>query len=85
MSMASHDRYYLMGDEDGGVGLQCRDCDTGGRPVMYYGYTYPDPTMPITLSIDELFAARTRHDLTHPSVFPSSNVTVHRNGKEGGL
>jgi hypothetical protein len=28
--------YWLSGDEDTGVGLQCRLCDRGGLPVAYY-------------------------------------------------
>ena len=92
MSATRPDRYYLLGDEDAGVGLHCRDCDTGGRPVMYYGYSYPDPTMPLTLSIDEFLAARSQHNMTHPAeisnghaAFPISNVTVYRDGKEANL
>ena len=79
-------RYYLLGDEDAGVGLHCMDCDTGWIPVIYYGDTHPNPAVPVTDSIDEFVSARGRHDMQHPAdvraVFPSSNVTV-RNGKEG--
>lgn len=84
MSMTGQDgRYYLLGDEDAGVGLFCRDCDTGGIPVIYYGGVHPDPAIPVTESIDEFFAARSRHDMTHPAAFPISNVTVRSNAKEG--
>lgn len=27
--------FYMMGDEDGGVGLRCRFCNRGGAPVVY--------------------------------------------------
>lgn len=27
--------FWLAGDEDTGVGLNCRDCDRGGAPVAY--------------------------------------------------
>jgi hypothetical protein len=88
MSVTRPDRYYLLGDEDAGVGLHCLDCDTGGIPVIYYGDSYPDPAIQVTQSIDEFFSARGQHDMKHPAdadaAFPRSNVTV-RNGKEGGL
>lgn len=29
-------RFNLMGDEDCGVALHCRDCWDGGRPLAYY-------------------------------------------------
>jgi hypothetical protein len=28
--------FRLSGDEDCGVGLDCRECDRGGAPVAYY-------------------------------------------------
>jgi len=63
-------RYYLVGDEDGGVGLYCRTCDHGGRPLAYYisGYPdgHPDPAVPSTRSVDELLSHRIRHDPEHP-------------------
>jgi hypothetical protein len=67
MATASPDRYYLMGDEDAGVGLHCRDCDTGGIPVIYYGYGYPDPAIPVTQSIEALLSAARQHDAEHPA------------------
>jgi hypothetical protein len=31
------DRHFTMsGDEDCGVGLHCRECETGGLPIAYY-------------------------------------------------
>lgn len=30
-------RFYLMGDEDSGVGLWCRNCHHNGRPIAYLG------------------------------------------------
>ena len=32
-------RYRLAGDEDAGVGIECRDHFDGGRPIAYYGDT----------------------------------------------
>lgn len=38
------DAFYLMGDEDTGVGLNCRICDRGGLPVVYYTSSDDDKT-----------------------------------------
>jgi hypothetical protein len=32
--------FRVAGDEDGGVGLDCRLCDRGGAPIAYY--SWPD-------------------------------------------
>jgi hypothetical protein len=39
--IADLDRFRLVGDEDCGVGLDCRDCDRGGKPIAYYGGITP--------------------------------------------
>lgn len=33
---ALDEHLWLCGDEDGGVGINCRICDRGGAPVAYY-------------------------------------------------
>lgn len=33
--------FRLVGDEDTGVGVDCRRCDRGGLPIAYL-LTYPD-------------------------------------------
>lgn len=44
--MATLDELFrLVGDEDCGVGINCRLCDRGGAPVAYYaGLDQPYPT-----------------------------------------
>jgi hypothetical protein len=56
----------LVGDEDCGVGVNCRLCDTGGRPVAWYdGYgvanPYPDGEVPTAHTITELVALGNGH------------------------
>lgn len=43
--MTADDRgpFWLQGDEDGGVRLMCRPCDTGGDPVAYWLDPPPSP------------------------------------------
>ena len=36
---------WLQGDEDGGVGMNCRRCDLGGEPIAYYE-PYPNGRPP---------------------------------------
>lgn len=43
--MSFDDFFWLVGDEDCGVGINCRVCDRGGAPVAYYaGISQPYPT-----------------------------------------
>jgi hypothetical protein len=46
VDLSSLDRMTLSGDEDAGVGLDCRDCDRRGLPIAYYAHpddrTYAD-------------------------------------------
>lgn len=35
IDLQGFDRIRLVGDEDCGVGLECRDCWDGGRPLAY--------------------------------------------------
>lgn len=36
VELSTLDRMTLAGDEDCGVGLECRDCWRGGKPFAYY-------------------------------------------------
>lgn len=61
-------RLYLVGDEDGGVALHCRDCWDGGRPVAYYetdpagiGYAH-DPLVENVTTISQLVTVAQRHE-----------------------
>lgn len=61
-------RLHLSGDEDGGVGLHCRDHFDGGRPLAYYdrGDTvYPDPAVPTVATIPGLWAQAVDHLAAH--------------------
>lgn len=42
LSVLLSPRYFLAGDEEGGVGLECRDHLGGGQPLAYYR-SYPGP------------------------------------------
>lgn len=62
-------RYYLLGDEDGGVHLGCRDCWAGGRPIAYYDSTnrsrppyIEDPLVENVAMITDLLSAADRHE-----------------------
>jgi hypothetical protein len=65
------EQLYLQGDEDAGVGIQCRVCDRGGAPVAYY--TYPDgqayegTDVQVVHTITALFNAGLRHAAVHSS------------------
>jgi hypothetical protein len=56
----------LVGDEDCGVGVNCRSCDTGGAPVVWYaGYgldnPYPEAEVPTANTIGELVDLGLQH------------------------
>lgn len=59
--MTADDRgpFWLQGDEDGGVRLMCRLCDTGGAPVRFWLDPPPGP-------VDVDGAARAHHWDAHP-------------------
>jgi len=64
------DPYYLVGDEDCGVGLQCATCNTGGAPVVWYagygvGNPYPEAKVPTARTIAELVALGDAHVRAH--------------------
>lgn len=55
---------YLVGDEDGGVGVNCRACDRGGKPLAYVegccGNPYDPADVPSLSTLDGiLFLADT--------------------------
>lgn len=55
---------YLLGDEDAGVGLHCRPCDTGGRPVVYYtsgSSPYPVDEVPVAATLTEFLRLADDH------------------------
>lgn len=54
---------WLMGDEDCGVSLMCRLCDTGGKPFAYYEGISPNPYPDISTvgSVQELAYMERRH------------------------
>lgn len=61
----------LVGDEDSGVGLDCRLCDRGGAPIAYYSHpddrTYQGTDVVITHSVTALLNAGQSHLLiAHP-------------------
>lgn len=65
--LAEFDRYRLVGDEDCGVGLECRDCWDGGRPIAYYagGVKSPyadDPAVADLATVPSLLAVMVRHE-----------------------
>lgn len=66
MKLADIDRYfYLMGDEDGDVGLGCRFCDRGGAPIVYLSSTpynpYENTDVILVREISDMMLAGARH------------------------
>lgn len=63
------ERFYLVGDEDCGVGLCCSDCWDGGRPLAYYTRSTTesydayinDPLVTNVNTIADLLACGQRH------------------------
>jgi len=67
LNLDGFDRIRLVGDEDCGVGLQCLDCDDGGRPLGYLGDPFKDDLVTFVTSVPELLAVGRRHlDEKHP-------------------
>lgn len=59
-----HPRLFLTGDEDGGVGIHCRDHFNIGRPLAYYdhtGMTYPGQAVTSVTTIPSLWAEAVKH------------------------
>lgn len=59
----------LQGDEDCGVGVQCRTCDTGGQPIAWYNRyednPYPEVETPTAKGIFELYLLANKHVREH--------------------
>jgi hypothetical protein len=59
------DLLTLSGDEDTGVGINCRRCDRGGLPIAYYigidDTPYADTDVFVTKSMIELIGAGINH------------------------
>lgn len=58
----------LAGDEDCGVGMNCRICDRGGAPIAYYAGISPaylDTDVVLVDTITALIDAGQRHAATH--------------------
>lgn len=52
---AKFSRIRLVGDEDGGVGIECLDCWDGGRPLGYLGDGYAtDSAVTVVTTVPEL-------------------------------
>lgn len=58
-------RYYLQGDEDGGVSMMCLLCDRGGLPVAYLttagDRSWQGTDVIVAYSIDELLRSASMH------------------------
>jgi hypothetical protein len=73
-------RYRLIGDEDTGVGIECRDHFDGGRPLGYYqspAYRSPYPDEVVSVdTIPALLAVAVDHEAcAHgPEGQPSVNI-----------
>jgi hypothetical protein len=56
---------WLSGDEEADVSVQCRGCDKGGEPVVFYtahgGNPYDEARVPTARTIGELFQLMIRH------------------------
>lgn len=68
MSAPNYDRYRLVGDEDCGVGIECRDHFDGGRPLAYYGDVKAykdDPAVENVTTIDRLLLVARIHEIKY--------------------
>lgn len=79
LSVLLNARYHLVGDEEGGVGLDCRDHFDGGRPLAYYrsypcAPLYPGTEVVHVDSIPGLLAVAADHE-THAHGRISTEVT----------
>lgn len=65
MTKLIDEHMILSGDEDGGVGITCMLCDSGGQPVAYYGWDNAYEKVPEVIyagrSISTLVSAGAQH------------------------
>lgn len=55
--MSLDELLYLQGDEEADVSVQCRGCDKGGEPVIFYSQHGPNPygaRVPLVRTIEGL-------------------------------
>ena len=62
--------FYLVGDEDGGVGMMCRECDRRGLPIIQYEISpayepYKGTDVIVVHSVSDMFAPATKHIARH--------------------
>jgi hypothetical protein len=76
-------RYRLIGDEDCGVGIECRDHFDGGRPLAHYSTDdvrdyVDDPAVQNVSTIPGLIAAAEvhEHEMHAAPVVQTTNVHV---------
>jgi hypothetical protein len=75
-------RYRLSGDEDCGVGIECRDHFDGGRPLAYYDSSSSkspyaeDPAVQYVSTIAGLLSAAEVHEHEKHGQPPASVVEV---------
>ena len=59
----------LVGDEDCGVGIECRTCDLGGQPIAYHPgldvNPYPEAEVPTATGIFHLYLLANKHVRDH--------------------
>lgn len=74
MDLDGFARIRLAGDEDCGVGLKCRDCWDGGRPLAYLrphpgdtAYTNDEKVAVVDATVDLLAVGRAHLDEHHRS------------------
>lgn len=77
-------RLYLMGNEDGGVELHCRDHFDGGRPLAYYGDAHPDSEMTTVQTVSSLWAEAVKHLDKHHTVPLPPTQAMESDQKDAG-
>lgn len=82
-----HPALYLMGNEDGGVELHCRDHFDGGRPLACYdrsGSGHPDPAVAWVATVPSLWAEAVKHLAGHHSAIPIVDEATPKPGTTPG-
>lgn len=61
--------FWLAGDEECGVGINCRVCDRGGAPIAYYTHpsdrVYQGTDVKVVHTIAALISAAEEHAADH--------------------